>query len=76
MFNLLVTLMTLIAAAFVVVWFLRPDFRRWIGEPKYRFLLEQEKKFEKAMREQASEPAANSLNKYFSMDEYAAAAHL
>ena len=51
MFNLLVTLMSLIAAAFVVVWFLRPDFRRWIEQPKYR-LLEQEKRFEKAMREQ------------------------
>ncbi len=54
MFNLLMILMTLIAAGFVAAWFLRPDFRRWIEQPKYR-QLEQIKKFEQAAQAVAAD---------------------
>jgi hypothetical protein len=38
MFNALVTAMTLIALAFVVAWWLRPDIRDWMEAPKYQFV--------------------------------------
>lgn len=49
MFNALVIVMTLIAAAFIVVWWLRPRFRAWIEAPKYR-LQQQIRRFEEAAR--------------------------
>mgnify|MGYP001771049705 CR=1 FL=1 len=49
MFNLLITLMTLIAVAFICVWWWRPDFRRWTEAPKYH-LLEQERRVDAAAR--------------------------
>lgn len=38
MFNILVTLMTLIALGFVVLWWLRPAIRDAMEAPKYRLL--------------------------------------
>lgn len=38
MFNALVTIMTLIAVAFVVVWWRYPEVRDWMELPKYRLV--------------------------------------
>jgi len=44
MFTLLVAALTGVVVLFVIVWLLRPGFRRWIEAPKYR-MLEQERRF-------------------------------
>lgn len=36
--NLIVGFVTLLMAGFVAVWIFVPHLRRWIEEPKYRFL--------------------------------------
>ena len=45
----IVTLITLIVAAFVIVWWRRPDLRAWIEGPKHRFL-DQQSRFEEDER--------------------------
>lgn len=42
--NLIVGFVTLLMAGFIAVWLLFPHLRRWIEEPKYRFL-EQQRRF-------------------------------
>ena len=44
MFAIIVIALTAVVLVFVVVWLLRPGFRRWIEAPKYR-MLEQERRF-------------------------------
>ena len=55
LFNILVTLITLIAAGFLLTWWLRPDFRSWMEAPKYRFL-DQERRFDDANAEKRDPP--------------------
>jgi hypothetical protein len=38
MINIIVSLVTAIAVAFLAVWFLRPAFRLWVERPKYTML--------------------------------------
>ena len=47
MFTAIVTTASVIAAAFIVLFWLRPDFRKWVEAPKYRFL-SQERRFDAA----------------------------
>lgn len=44
MFALIVAALTLVVAAFVIVWLLSPRFRSWIEAPKYR-IVDQERRF-------------------------------
>ena len=44
--DIIVYLSTGLAAAFVIAWALRPDFREWIERPKHQFL-ENVRRYEK-----------------------------
>ena len=44
MINAIVVVITAIALGFCLVWLLRPSFRRWVEQPKFR-MLEQDKEF-------------------------------
>lgn len=48
--NCIVAFVTLLMAGFVAVWVFFPRLRRWIEEPKYRFL-EQQRRFPEVARE-------------------------
>lgn len=50
--NLIVGFVTLLMAGFVAVWFFFPHLRRWIEEPKYRFL-ERQQRFPEVIRSEA-----------------------
>jgi hypothetical protein len=41
MINIIVAIVTLIAAGFLILWILRPSFRNWVERPKY-FMLKSE----------------------------------
>ena len=41
MFTVIVTTASAIAGGFIVLFWLRPDFRKWVEAPKYRFLSQQ-----------------------------------
>lgn len=47
MFTAIVTTASAIAGGFIVLFWLRPDFRKWVEAPKYRFLA-QERRFDAA----------------------------
>jgi hypothetical protein len=38
MINVIVAIVTLIAAGFLLLWILRPSFRNWVERPKYMML--------------------------------------
>jgi hypothetical protein len=54
--NLIVGFVTLLMMAFLVVWIAFPRLRRWMEEPKYRFL-ERQRRFPAVHRDR-SEPEA------------------
>jgi hypothetical protein len=47
MFDVVVSIMTLVALTLIAVWWFRPDLRGWMEEPKYR-MLSREKLFRKS----------------------------
>ncbi len=49
MINLIVGVITAIAAAFLLFWAFRPSFRQWVELPKYK-MLEDEKRFAEHQR--------------------------
>jgi hypothetical protein len=52
--NLIVGFVTLLMAGFLAVWMCFPHLRRWIEEPKYRFL-EQQRRFPEVARSTEAE---------------------
>lgn len=50
MINAIVIVVTLFALAFVLVWILRPSFRKWVEAPKYT-MLEKEEMYRKHAEE-------------------------
>lgn len=48
MFTAIVTTASAIAGGFIVLFWLRPDFRKWVEAPKYKFLV-QERRFDAAV---------------------------
>jgi hypothetical protein len=38
MINVIVAIVTLIAAGFLLLWIFRPSFRKWVEQPKYTML--------------------------------------
>lgn len=54
MINVIVAIVTLIAAGFLLLWILRPSFRKWVEQPKYT-MLENNQRFRDA--EQRSDKA-------------------
>lgn len=47
MINIIVGIITAIAAGFLLLWILRPSFRKWVEQPKYT-MLENDKRFREA----------------------------
>jgi hypothetical protein len=47
--NLIVGFVTLLMATFIAVWAFFPQLRRWMEEPKYRFL-ENQRRFPEVVR--------------------------
>lgn len=47
MINIIVAIVTLIAAAFLLLWIFRPSFRKWVEQPKYT-MLEDDQRFRDA----------------------------
>jgi membrane protein implicated in regulation of membrane protease activity len=45
MINIIVAIVTVIAAAFLLLWILRPSFRKWVEQPKYT-MLENDRRFD------------------------------
>lgn len=43
MINYIVGIVTAIAAAFLLIWIFRPSFRKWVEQPKYRMLEQDER---------------------------------
>jgi hypothetical protein len=54
MINIIVGIVTVIAAGFLLLWILRPSFRKWVEQPKYT-MLENDERFKRA--EEKSKPA-------------------
>ena len=50
MFTAIVTTASAIAGGFIALFWLRPDFRKWVEAPKYRFLA-QERRFDAASKD-------------------------
>jgi ABC-type phosphate transport system permease subunit len=44
MINIIVGMITIIAFGFIVLWILRPSFRKWVEQPKYT-MLENDRRF-------------------------------
>lgn len=38
MINVIVSIATALASGFVLLWFLRPSFRKWVEQPKYTII--------------------------------------
>jgi hypothetical protein len=53
MINIIVGIVTVIAAGFLLLWILRPSFRKWVEQPKYT-MLENDERFKRA--EEQSKP--------------------
>ena len=47
MINIIVAIVTAIAAGFLLLWILRPSFRSWVEQPKYT-MLENDQRFKEA----------------------------
>ena len=47
MINIIVAIVTLIVAAFLLLWIFRPSFRKWVEQPKYT-MLENDQRFRHA----------------------------
>jgi hypothetical protein len=54
MINIIVGIVTVIAAGFLLLWIFRPSFRKWVEQPKYT-MLENDERFKRA--EEHSKPA-------------------
>jgi hypothetical protein len=54
MINIIVGIVTVIAAGFLLLWIFRPSFRKWVEQPKYT-MLENDERFKRA--EEKSKPA-------------------
>jgi hypothetical protein len=54
MINIIVGIVTVIAAGFLLLWIFRPSFRKWVEQPKYT-MLENDDRFKRA--EEQSKPA-------------------
>ena len=54
MINIIVAIVTVIAAGFLLLWIFRPSFRKWVEQPKYT-MLENDERFKLA--EEKSKPA-------------------
>jgi hypothetical protein len=50
MINIIVAIVTLIAAGFLLLWILRPSFRTWVERPKYA-MLESDQRFRDAKKQ-------------------------
>lgn len=50
MINIIVGLISAIAAGFLFFWALRPSFRKWVEQPKYR-MLKEERRFSEDRRD-------------------------
>jgi hypothetical protein len=59
MINIIVAIVTLIAAGFLLLWILRPSFRTWVERPKYT-MLESDQRFRDAEK-QKNERANSAL---------------
>jgi hypothetical protein len=44
MINIIVGMITMIAVGFILLWILRPSFRKWVEQPKYT-MLESDRRF-------------------------------
>jgi hypothetical protein len=53
MINIIVGIVTVIAAGFLLLWILRPSFRKWVEQPKYT-MLDNDERFKRA--EEQSKP--------------------
>jgi hypothetical protein len=53
--NLIVASVTLLMAGFIAVWAFFPHLRRWMEEPKYRFL-EQQRRYPEDLRKSVQHP--------------------
>lgn len=49
MINIIVAIVTVIAAGFLLLWIVRPSFRKWVEQPKYT-MLENDRRFDKQER--------------------------
>lgn len=49
MINVIVGIVTIIAAGFLLLWILRPSFRKWVEQPKYT-MLANDKRFDEHER--------------------------
>ncbi len=47
MINIIVAIVTIIAAGFLLLWILRASFRKWVEQPKYT-MLENDQRFKEA----------------------------
>ena len=50
MINIIVGIVTAIAAGLLLLWILRPSFRKWVEQPKYT-MLENDDRFKRAEAE-------------------------
>lgn len=49
MINIIVAIVTVIAAGFLLLWIVRPSFRKWVEQPKYT-MLENDRRFDEQER--------------------------
>jgi len=61
MINIIVAIVTLIAAGFLLLWILRPSFRTWVERPKY-VMLESDQRFRDAEKRKVKGPTRLDIN--------------
>jgi hypothetical protein len=57
MINIIVAIITLIAAGFLLLWILRPSFRYWVERPKY-IMLKRDQRFGDPEKQKNERPNA------------------
>lgn len=57
MINMIVAIITLIAAGFLIFWILRPSFRYWVERPK-DIMLKSDQRFREAEKQKNERPNA------------------
>ena len=55
MINIIVATVTAIAAGFLLLWIVKPSFRKWVEQPKYT-MLENDQRFKEAEEARLKEP--------------------
>ncbi len=61
MINIIVAIVTIIAAGFLLLWILRPSFRKWVEQPKYT-MLENDQRFKEAEEKRSRDHRLDSEN--------------